>query len=115
MELWHDTTDAFRSPNEVMEDVPVGLWIGTWPIEMGQYVSVQWSVMGKDGKRNEEEVQAFWQYNDDAKGNSYWLATIGPFREGDLVEYVVNGISKDGPKEGLRYSFTVAPARSPGG
>lgn len=107
MELWHDTPDAFRSPSEVVEGVPVGLWIGTWPIEMGQYVTVEWTVSGKEGERKTEEVQAYWQYNDEGKGNSYWLATIGPFRKGELVEYRISGVSKDGPKEGAVFSFTV--------
>lgn len=112
MELWHNTPDAFRSPDEVVEGVPVGLWIGTWPIEMGQYVSVEWTVTGKGRVRKQEEVQAYWQYNDDAKGNSYWLATIGPFHVNDHVEYVVKGMSQGGPTEGTVYSFDVAPTPS---
>ncbi|GEM_PF-992150 len=108
MEIWHDTIDAFRSPSEVREGMPVGLWIGTWPVEMGQYVFVRWKVTHLDGSIEGGEVQAFWQYNDYSRGNSYWLATIGPFRAGDEVEYIVLGTSKDGPENGKRFAFTVA-------
>jgi YHS domain-containing protein len=38
-------------------------------------------------------VPAFWKYNDLSLRQSYWLAMLGPFQQGDRVEYAVVGMS----------------------
>lgn len=110
MELWHHTEDAPRSPEDVHAGQPVALWIGTWPIEMGQCVSIKWKVVHTGGIGETGEVDAAWQYNEPTNGNSYWIATIGPFEEGDEVEYRLKGESKEGRVSGLEFRFTVGPA-----
>ena len=44
MQLWHLTPDAPREPGRVTPGVPVNLRIGTWPVEPGQEVGVEFSV-----------------------------------------------------------------------
>ena len=61
----------------------------TWPIEPGQSV---WLTYTKNGEP-QQDVGAEWKYNDG--NNSYWEAAIGPFAQGDVIEYTVYA-DKDG-------------------
>lgn len=61
----------------------------TWPIEPGQSV---WLTYTKNGEP-QQDVGAEWKYNDG--NNSYWEAAIGPFEQGDVIEYTVYA-DKDG-------------------
>lgn len=110
MELWHHTEDAPRSPEAVTARQPVALWIGSWPVEMGQYVTVSWKATHASGAIETGSIQAEWQYNEPRNDNSYWLATLGPFLESDEVEYRIHGESKDGKISTPAYTFRVVAA-----
>jgi hypothetical protein len=54
-QVWHLTPDAGRDPNRVTPGIPVGLRIGTWPVEPGQQVhgefrAVSWGAWPPRGK-----------------------------------------------------------------
>jgi hypothetical protein len=51
--------------------------IGTWPIEPGQDVVVEFVVTGADGPTTEGRARAAWAEN--GGPNSYWTASLGPF------------------------------------
>jgi hypothetical protein len=93
MVIWHSTKDAPRCPKEVMGGQPVQIMIGTYPVELGQAVTVEVRVRHANGKRDSFTVEGIWQYNDYASWNSYWLAEIGSFRAGDEVTYAIGGTS----------------------
>ncbi len=111
MMLWHNEEDTTRSPQEVGACEPVGLWIGTYPIEYGQYVFVEWRATHPNGETVNGKLDALWQHNDSSKGNSYWLASLGPFEEGDKVEYTIRGQSRGGPAGPITYTFIVGPQK----
>ncbi|MGB9592395.1 MAG: hypothetical protein ACP5US_10695 [Candidatus Kryptoniota bacterium] len=96
MVIWHDTDDAPRTPTEIHSHDKVVLWIGSYPIEMGQKIIVDIKVLNKGKTERTETVEAEWRYNDYGKNNSYWTAIIGPFNAGDKIEYKITGIGPDG-------------------
>jgi len=95
MVIWHNTEDAPRTPAEVFQNDKVVLWIGSYPIELGQAISVEISVTTEKSKTKRLAAEAEWRYNDYGKNNSYWTAIIGPFKAGEKVEYRINGIGAD--------------------
>jgi hypothetical protein len=95
MVIWHNTEDAPRTPAEVFQNDKVVLWIGSYPIELGQNVSVEVEVSNKDSEPNTYSVEAEWRYNDYSRNNSYWTAIIGPFKAGENVEYKIRGTGSD--------------------
>lgn len=107
MKLWHNTTDAPRVPDKVLEGLLVKLWIGSYPIEPGQHVKVEWSVIHPNGTQDRGHLPALWRYNEFDLANSYWLATIGPFRRGDQVEYRIAGTSGGSTVGPETFSFKV--------
>lgn len=107
VKLWHNTNDSPRLPDNVRSGQTVELWIGTYPIEPGQHVKVEWRATQPDGTSRSGNVPAFWQYNDLALGDSYWLATIGPFQQGDRVEYSIIGTSGGSTLAPEAFEFTV--------
>ncbi len=112
MVLWHNEEDTQRSPQEVGAGEQLGLWIGTWPIEFGQYVFIEWRVTNGNDTAITGKLNAEWQYNDFGRSNSYWLATLGPFQEGDKVEYTIRGQSVGGVAGPITFSFTVGPPKA---
>jgi len=88
MTAWHQTPDA---PCRVA--FQAGAWwlnleIGTWPVEPGQSLSVEATVIRDEGDHSPTiSFDAIWQHNEGA--NSYWWATLGPFHAGDVVEYSI--------------------------
>lgn len=108
MNIWHDTTDARRTPHRVSAGAVVELTIGTWPIAPGQSVSVRWDVVGPDGVRSETAIPAAWHHNEGA--NSYWIAEIGPCLEGSQVTYAAHGKSADGTAATREFTFSVKPS-----
>jgi len=107
MHIWHLTPDTPRLPQRVSPGEQVALHIGTRPIEPGQSVWVKYRVKHADGKTDEGRVEVVWQYNLDV--NSYWLARLGPFAEGDRLVYAVHGRSPQGKAVGPAASFRVGP------
>lgn len=107
MKLWHYTNDAPRLPDNVRSGQTVELWIGMYPIEPGQHVKVEWRATQRDGTSRSGNVPAFWQYNDFAVGNSYWLAAAGPFQQGDRVEYSIIGTLGGSTLAPEAFEFTV--------
>ncbi len=85
----------------------VALWIGTHPIEPGQYLRVEWRRTIKNGSSSKGSIEAIWQWNEEWRNNSYWLATIGPFDKGDKVEYVIHGESAEGEVSTQVFEFVV--------
>jgi len=106
MNLWHLTPDAPRSPHRVSAGERVTLEIGTWPIEPGQAVWVTVRTNGA-GALRDEVVEAHWHNN--AGTNSYWRAELGPFSEGDRVDYGFQGRSPAGETTGPEAAFEVGP------
>ena len=87
MNVWHLTPETPREPSRVTPGSPVHFRIGTWPIEPGQEVAVEFSVTSWSGRMADGHAQARWAEN---RGeNSYWTATLGPFADGDGVQYRV--------------------------
>jgi alpha-amylase/alpha-mannosidase (GH57 family) len=107
MNIWHDTSDAPRTPGWVPPGVEVHVAAGTWPIEPGQDVSVAWKRADRDGRTAGGAAVAQWQRN--VGVNSYWTARLGPFADGDRVTYTVHGRSAVGPVETDPRSFRVRP------
>ena len=70
--VWHTENggDSPRIPYKVQAKKPVEIWIGTWPIEPGQSVWIEYKVNGGSWKK----IQCNWQYNSNV--NSYWRGVI---------------------------------------
>ena len=108
MQLWHLTPDAPREPGRVTPGVPVNLRIGTWPVEPGQEVGVEFSVTPLGAVTDGGRIRARWVEN---RGeNSYWTATLGPLADGDRVSYRVVGSVRGERAISEWMSFTVRPA-----
>jgi alpha-amylase/alpha-mannosidase (GH57 family) len=107
MNIWHNTTDAPRSPRRVSPTQSIELTIGTWPIAPGQAVWVQWTVTTADGSRTDGTTAARWDRNTEI--NSYWVARLGPFADGDRLNYTVHGTSPDGSVQTADASIQVRP------
>lgn len=107
MQIWHLEADTVRSPEVVRAGENVALWIGTHPIEPGQYLKVEWRKTKTNGSHNTATVEAIWQWNEEWHSNSYWLATFGPFDEGDKIEYVIHGESAEGEINTQVFEFEV--------
>lgn len=104
MKLWYLTE---HPPQQVSPGEPVLLALGTWPIETGQSVQVEYVVEHQDKTTEYHTVDAIWQYN--ANGNSYWRAQIGPFGEGDRVNYYAQGHAPGSGAVTDASSFRVDP------
>jgi alpha-amylase/alpha-mannosidase (GH57 family) len=107
MNLWHLTPDATRLPGRVSSGERVALQVGTWPVEWGQYVWIEYRVTHRDGATEAGQATATWQHN--LGSNSYWQAGIGPFAEGDRIDYTARGSDASGDVTGPTASFTVGP------
>ena len=90
--IWHNPygiDDLYdHEPTEIYPLTPIAgemIYIKstTCPIEPGQSV---WLTYTKNGEP-QQDVGAEWKYNDG--NNSYWEAAIGPFAQGDVIEYTV--------------------------
>lgn len=108
MNIWHDTVDAPRTPRRASPGQDIEVISGTWPIGPGQSVWVTWHVAVVDGNLTEGTTAAKWQRNTDV--NSYWMARLGPFADGDRVTYTVHGSSSEGAVQTGPVSFRVRPA-----
>lgn len=91
MHVWHLTPDAPRLPWRVSPGESVRLVIGTWPIESGQAVQINYRVDHANGTRTTHQLVATWQRN--VGSNSYWEAEFEPFHKGDIVTYWIQGQS----------------------
>jgi len=107
MKLWHNTEDAPRVPEKVSEGKLVALWVVTYPIEPGQHIMVEWKVTHGNETTEDRHTNTKWQHNEFSLGKSYWLATIGPFRQGDRVDYVIRGMSGGGTLYPQMFVFIV--------
>jgi alpha-amylase/alpha-mannosidase (GH57 family) len=107
MNIWHDTIDAPRTPRRVGPGQGVDVIVGTWPIGPGQSVWVTWQRVAAIGEATEGSAVAEWQHNSDV--NSYWMARLPPFGEGDHVNYTVQGSSPEGAVQLAPASFRVRP------
>lgn len=107
MNLWHLTPDADRDPRRVTPGIPVRLNIGTWPLQSGQQVAVDYSVASAGGGTTSGTVRASWMAN---RGeNSYWSAVLGPFADGDRVAYWITLSCRGERVVSDRVAFTVQP------
>lgn len=90
MHVWSLAPDARGKPQRVTPGSRVELVIGTWPIQPGQLVTVEYRVTPYAAERpTDGHVGAWWVEN---RGeNSYWRAALGQFADGDVVEYRVVG------------------------
>lgn len=108
MHVWHLTPDAPREPSRVPPGSPANLRVGTWPVEPGQEVIVEFSVTPWAGGTAGGRVRAQWVEN---RGeNSYWTATFGPFTDGDRVSYRMVGSVQGETTFTEWILFTVRPA-----
>ncbi len=107
MVIWHLTPDAPRFPFFVSAGQHVNLQLGTWPIEGGQRTWIDYQVLHQDGRVQTGQVEGTWNVNREA--NSYWLLDVGPFADGDRVEYRLRGNSPSGSCDGETVSFLVGP------
>ncbi|CAN5750922.1 hypothetical protein BH09VER1_BH09VER1_12100 [soil metagenome] len=108
MTVWHQTQDA---PCRVA--FQAGAWwlnleIGTWPVEPGQSLFVTARTSREKGDAGTAiSFEAEWQYNEGT--NSYWWATLGPFRAGDTVEYTITAQTAREQLPPESYSVFVGP------
>lgn len=108
MEIWHLTADAPRTPHRVSPGDRVTLDIGSWPIEPGQSVWVNYESEGAAPSAvREARAEAAWRYNEGE--NSYWRAAIEPLPAGTVVRYRVSGRSPAGEIAGPTGEFRVGP------
>ena len=106
MTIWHGTTDAPRPPQRIPPGRVIPLVIGTWPIEPGQEVWVDWAVTARGGS-NHGTATATWQRNEG--GNGFWSVSLGPFADGDRVTYTVRGSNGTEAVSGGSFAVTVKP------
>lgn len=114
MVIWHNTEDAPRTPGEVSPNDKVVIWIGSYPIELGQQITVELKVSDSKSEGKKHTVRAEWRYNDYGKNNSYWAAIVGPFSAGQKVDYRIVGTSSDGTRHTQVDGFTVKGRRKSG-
>ncbi len=107
MVIWHNTEDAPLTPSEVFSNDKVVIWIGSYPIELGQQIIVELEISGSNSEARKQSVRAEWRYNDYGRNNSYWAAITGPFDAGQKVEYRIVGIGPDGTRHTQLAGFTV--------
>ncbi|MDK2741764.1 MAG: hypothetical protein NDI90_02540 [Nitrospira sp. BO4] len=107
MVIWHLTPDAARFPFFVSAGQHVNLQFGTWPIEGGQRTWIEYQVLHQDGTVQRGQVEGTWNVNREA--NSYWFLNVGPFADGDRVEYWLRGSSPAGSSDGEPFLFVVSP------
>jgi alpha-amylase/alpha-mannosidase (GH57 family) len=108
MNVWHLAADTPRRPWRITPGRLLSLAIGTWPIEAGQDVVVEFTVTAREGQMADGRTRASWVANRGA--NSYWTAVLGPFRDGEHVRYRVRATVRDEVVETECFSFTVGPA-----
>lgn len=101
------TSDAPRTPMRVSPGEVVTLYVGTWPIEAGQAVWVEYEVIRPDKSTYTRPVSANWSHN--SGQNSFWQAKLGPFSKGDYVTYNIQGRSSSGVVAGTQASFKISP------
>jgi hypothetical protein len=114
MVIWHNTEDAPRTPAEVFPNDKVVLWIGSYPVELGQQIVVELRISDSNSEEKKSTVQAEWRYNDYGRNNSYWAAIIGPFSAEQKVEYSIIGIGPDGTRHVQVDKFTVIDRKKSG-
>ena len=107
MVIWHLTPDTPRFPFFVSAGQHVNLQVGTWPVEAGQRIWIDYRVEHADGTEDAGHVEGTWNVNREA--NSYWFLNFGPFADGDRVEYRLRGSSPAGASDGGAFSFLVGP------
>ncbi len=107
MEIWHLAADTPRLPRQPSAGEPVRLQVGTWPVGPGQSVRVEVRVRHAGGCEENSRAEGVWRNNHGP--NSYWKVELGPFRDGDEVEYAVRGTNPDGEATGGDFSFRVGP------
>ena len=107
MVIWHNTEDAPRTPADVFQNDKVVLWIGSYPIELDQKISVEISVTDEGSGVKHYDTEAEWRYNDYGKNNSYWTAIIGPFKNAEKVEYKIKGVGSDKVEHVQIDGFTI--------
>ncbi len=108
MVIWHNTEDAPRTPSEVFPNDKVVIWIGSYPIELGQEILVELEISGSDSGDAKQTIHAEWRYNDYGRNNSYWAAIVGPFTTGQKVEYRIIGTGPDGARHAQVDGFAVS-------
>jgi alpha-amylase/alpha-mannosidase (GH57 family) len=105
MKIWHLTPETPRFPFHVSGGENVNIQVGTWPIEAGQSIWIDFRIISPDGTQEMRTAQGTWNFNRD--GNSYWFINFGPFDDGVLVEYRLRGSSPDGLFAGEGFEFRV--------
>jgi alpha-amylase/alpha-mannosidase (GH57 family) len=107
MVIWHLTSDTPRFPFHVSEGENVNLQLGTWPIEGGQKTWIELRIVSPDGTEDRRRAEGTWNFN--REGNSYWYINIGPFGDGDQVEYRLGGMAPSGNAKTKLFAFRVRP------
>lgn len=107
MVIWHLTSDTPRFPFHVSAGQHVNVQFGTWPIEEGQRTWIDVRIVHPGGTEDSRRAEGTWNFNRDA--NSYWFVNVGPFTDGDCVEYRLQGNSPAGPCEAGPFRFQVGP------
>jgi alpha-amylase/alpha-mannosidase (GH57 family) len=104
MQVWHGAEDTVRSPLRVRAGERVHLRLGTWPIQPDQSVWVEVEARSR-GADSSARSEAIWSSN--AGSNSYWHAELGPYSDGDRIEYRIEASGPDGVARTGPFTFTV--------
>ena len=106
MRIWNSTPEGQRFPRRVSPGKTVTVRIGTWPIEPGQSVWLDYEVCRAGSQVDKSRVEAGWRFNEGM--NSYWDALLGPFNKGEVVTYTAGGRSPCDEAAGTPTSFGLA-------
>ncbi len=107
MRLWHNTEDAPRLPHRVFEGERVEVWVASYPIGPWHHVMIDWKVMHKSGTMESGCAPAFWKCHEFGITCNLWLAHLGPFLEGDRVEYAIAGMTCDEDLAPQIFTFNI--------
>ena len=106
--LWHLTPDAPRTERGEPAHRALELAIGTWPVESGQSVRVEFRATSAAGEARSGSVAASWRENRGA--NSYWSVELGPIGRGERVDYWLVGSSAAGEVRAGPFAYRNQPA-----
>lgn len=81
--LWYGTSDTPAPPAVVVSGAPISITVAVAPVDASNRVSILYRVNGEAV----ETVAARWLRMDTVASAQHFVATLGPFRSGDTVDY----------------------------
>lgn len=109
MKIIHGTRETPRFPKVVVAGHDVVLTVATLPKKRGKaFLWVNYDVTHLDGSKETRKTAGNWTHN--AKAYSFWAVSLGSFRDGDKVDYLISLQGDEGAIIGSqKFSFAVGP------